>query len=138
MANTIEFSDRFGDKFVVHPDYVHYRHRTISAFCVDEIRTKGLKLLFNSHKLNVNAPTMCIHMKDKEAAEQAHAEILELWFNSSSTSTALKTPEKKSAMFSLDIETITAIVISIFTVAFLQSVMSPSRHYTSAYHEHNI
>ena len=80
--SVLHFLDKYGDEVIVHPRYIHYRNRSIDSYCIDEIRTKGNRLLINSYKQNTISPTLCIHFDTKKEAEDIHAILLETWFPS--------------------------------------------------------
>jgi hypothetical protein len=63
--------DAYGGIFTITPDYLKYRDRVIGTEEVRTVQVKGRRILINRFKGNHSAPTMCVHLPDKDAAHHA-------------------------------------------------------------------
>ena len=63
-------SDVWGDEVDINRSYIAYRNRLIDVHLIHTFQTKGKRLLINTYKQNVCAPTMCIFFDSKERAQE--------------------------------------------------------------------
>jgi hypothetical protein len=81
MSDILTLHDRFGDEVQMGQWFIQYRNRMLDRVSVDEIRTKGNRLLINHFKNNTHSPTLCIHFESKEKAEKVMDYLVTRWFH---------------------------------------------------------
>ncbi len=77
----VYLADAYGGSFIVCADYLKYRGRILGSEMVRTVSLKGRRVLINRYKSNQTAPTMCIHFKDKKAAQDAMNTIHSVLWN---------------------------------------------------------
>jgi len=105
--------DFWGNPVEITRSYVAYRNRIVDIHLIHTFQAKGRKLLINTYKQNQCIPTMCIFLKDKEAAQEAYTEMKEILY-----------PEKQAVVSTLSscdvmtyLLTIVAVPLALLTAA---------------------
>jgi hypothetical protein len=73
----MSLTDAWDRPVTVSNGLFHYRNRAIDVLVINEIRTKGKRVLINHYKRNDGLPTAIIVCKDADAAVALYDYILE-------------------------------------------------------------